>query len=485
MRRKAYFKTKQLILSSSERCSELQPDTSLQPTIEIVTELTILRSLEKEWDELVSNSSGTIFQTFDWQYLWWKHFASDSQRHLLVVFIRENGRLIGIAPFFLQTFLMMGFRIFRQLKLMGSGLKSEKTPVLSVEREGPGDYLDVIAERGQEEKVADSVCRFITDNDDLWDEIELQNLPEDGVLLNHVLPRLQASDFEIAKEPTDVCPKVLLPKSLDEYLGSLRIKVRRNLRHSFRAYFENPDYTAEEFGPEGNLDGALQALSLLHQKRWNMSGYPGLFSDKRFETMQRDLVKTLSKKDRVWIKLLRHEGKPVAGRLGFKFNGQVCDYLSGFEMGQQAGSVSYSGTGMALIVSVIKESIESNWKVFDLARGNEAYKFDLTSTVYQNYRVTLRRKRMNRHHIHMAYRMSSVGYSLLSRAACESEIFKLRKEEKGFIRAVPSYAGHFVGRLSGRSSKLPRLSARNGAQGVSKEKSDTASEQKTETGETR
>lgn len=432
----------------------MQVDTLSSPTVEIVSELTSLFSLEKEWEELVSRSSGTIFQTFDWQRLWWKHFASKSH-HLFVVLVRENGRLIGIAPFFLQTFEMMGFRTFRQLKLIGSGLRSERSPVLSVEREGPGDYLDVIAERGQEEKVAQSVRGFVRDNQYLWDEIELQNLPEDGILLNQVLPGMQGPDFEVAKEPTDVCPKVLLPNSLDEYLASLRIKVRRNLRHSYRAYFEDPEFTVEDFGSGQNMEGALQALSLLHQKRWNMVGYPGLFSDNRFESMQRELVKTLNKSDRIWIKILRHKGKPVAGRLGFKFNGQVCDYLSGFELGQQSGSGSYSGTGMALIVSVIKQSIDSHMRVFDLARGDEAYKFDLTSTIYRNYRVKVLSKTLRRRRIHAAYKISSAEYSLFSRIACESDIFKLRAKEKGILLAVPSYTRHVIERLSGHPLKAP------------------------------
>lgn len=429
--------------------------TSVVPSekVHIVTDENALGSLASEWDALVSRSSGTIFQTFDWQYLWWKHFASKPQHHLLVVLFRENGRLIGIAPLFLQSYTIMGFRIFRQLKLLGSGLRSEKSPVLSLERDGPADYLDVIAERGSEQKVATSLSSFLKNNGYLWDEIEFQNLPEDGILLNYVLPRLSAFDLEIFKKETDVCPKVLLPDSLDKYLSSLRIKVRRNLRHSYRAYFENPEYDVGDFGQKGNVDGALQSLSMLHQKRWNAIGYPGLFSDYRFESLQRDLVKALGKKGKVWIKVLRHQGKPIAARLGFKHNGQVCDYLSGFELTRRSGSPNYSGAGMALILSVVKESIESKCGVFDLARGDEAYKSDLTSTVTRNYRVSVRPKRDHGRR-YFTYKMSSGRYSLVSRINCESTIFSMIAKERGGLLAVPSYIQNLIGRLSGGSASL-------------------------------
>jgi CelD/BcsL family acetyltransferase involved in cellulose biosynthesis len=452
--------------------ADMKPSLSTQ----LIDEESALPQLAAEWDALVSKSSGTIFQTYDWQFLWWKHFASKPQYHLIVVLIREKERLIGIAPFFLQSHTMIGFRIFRQLKLIGSGLQSKKSPVLSLEREGPGDYLDVIAERGCEDKVADSVSDFLKNNDYLWDEIEFQNLPEDSILLNSVLPRMEAPEVEIAKKATDVCPRVTLPQSIDEYLASLRIKVRRNLRHSYRAYFENPEYSLEEIGAKGNVDGALQILSLLHQKRWSAIGYPGLFSDQRFEAMQRDLVKALSNKGRIWMKILRHQGKPVAARLAFVYNGQVCDYLSGIDRTQQSGSASYSGAGMAVILCIIKQAIESKYRIFDLARGDEAYKFDLTSDVPKNYYVTIRANRNNGHQRFFAYRISSAKYSLLSRIACESGIFKLIAKENGSLLAIPKYIGHVAKRLSKGSLTFYSISGINKLSAVFAGKSKRDSE---------
>ncbi len=427
-----------------------ETETSARPwtRLEIVTDLTSLESLSSEWDDLVSRSSGTIFQTFDWQSLWWKHFASGPRHSLYVMILRENEKLIGIAPFFVESFTFAGLRIFKQLRLIGSGLQSEKTPVLSLERDGPGDYLDVIAERGYEEKVGTSVSEFLTRAHHDWDGIEFQNLPECGVVLTHVLPRIQSSAFEVVKNPTDICPRILLPKSIDEYMASLRSGFRRNIRRSYNTYFTDSQFDVEDLSNEGDVNDALNTLSILHQKRWNVIGYPGLFSDPRFETLQRDLVKKLSEKGRLWLTILRQRGKPVAARLLYAFNGQVWDYLSGFEVNRGSGSPGFSGAGMALMLYAIKRSIESGFEVLELARGDESYKFDLTSTVTHNYRVTIRRRSSRRQWRHIAHRVRSAQYSIISRFACESAILSVIAKENGFFPSLPAYLSHLRRRLN-------------------------------------
>jgi CelD/BcsL family acetyltransferase involved in cellulose biosynthesis len=426
-----------------------ETETSARPwtRLEIVTDLTSLELLSSEWDDLVSRSSGTIFQTFDWQSLWWKHFASGPRHSLYVMTLRENERLIGIAPFFVESFTFAGLRIFKQLRLIGSGLQSEKTPVLSLERDGPGDYLDVIAERGYEEKVGTSVAEFVTRTPHDWDEIEFQNLPEGGIILTHVLPRIQSSNFEVVKHPTDICPRILLPNTVDEYLASLRSGFRRNIRRSFNTYFTDNQFDVEDLRNEGDVNDALNTLSILHQKRWNVTGYPGLFSDSRFETLQRNLVKLLSEKGRLWLTILRHRGKPVAARLLYAFNGQVWDYLSGFEVNRGSGSPRFSGAGMALMFYAIKRSIESGFEVFELARGDESYKFDLTSTFTRNYRVTIQGRSRRRQWRHIAHRVRSAQYSIISRFACESAILNVIAKENGFFPSLPAYLSHLRGRL--------------------------------------
>ncbi len=112
--------------------------------------------------------------------------------------------------------------------------------------------------------------------------------------------------------------------------------------------------------------------------------------------MQYDLVKSLSGKGRVWISLLRHQGKPIAARMGFRFNDHDYDYLSGLERHtNEADSRRYSGAGVSLLVSAVERSIDKGCYVFDMLRGDEPYKLDLTPTVPRNYNLSIRSRRIS------------------------------------------------------------------------------------------
>ncbi len=57
------------------------------------------RSLQPEWDSLVERLDlPSPFHSWDWNYVWWKHFGGHRRLHVLL--FRENGRLAGIAQLY-------------------------------------------------------------------------------------------------------------------------------------------------------------------------------------------------------------------------------------------------------------------------------------------------------------------------------------------------------------------------------------------------
>ena len=53
------------------------------------------------WNELVVLSGGTVYQTFEWQSLWWASYGS--RRSLHIVLFRADDAVVGIAPLFSGT----------------------------------------------------------------------------------------------------------------------------------------------------------------------------------------------------------------------------------------------------------------------------------------------------------------------------------------------------------------------------------------------
>src|SRR5438552_6877527 len=121
---------------------------------------------ESEWNSLLSRScSDNVFLRWEWIHTWWKIFKRD--RQLFILTARSNGRLIGVAPFYLDTF---GPLRFKYLKLCSS---DDLSP----------DYLDIIAEIGRETEVLHTVWNYILDRTHLWDVISLDDLKTGSILL--------------------------------------------------------------------------------------------------------------------------------------------------------------------------------------------------------------------------------------------------------------------------------------------------------------
>lgn len=425
-------------------------------SIDILTEWPSIRSLGTEWDDLVSDSRATVFQTFDWQRLWWECFAAERNQDPYVLALRgEDAELIGIAPLFIQKRRLAGSVIFRQLKLMGSGLESERSDVLSMETEGPADYLDVIARNGSEEIVGEKVAEFIFNSADSWDTIDLQNIPEDGVVANYLVPRLRDLGCETAETISDICPRVAIPEDWEDYFSTLDARTRRSFRRAEKTYLDSGEFSTDEMERNGNLEDGLKELSQLHQKHWNSIGYPGLFSDRRFAELQRALVESFGRKDRLWLTILRHKGNAVAARLCFVFNGRVYDYLSGMDKAAaDSGRTSYSGAGTALLLASMKHTGSSGNGTFDLLRGNETYKFDLTSRFSINYHFIVSRRGHPGIFRSLAFKAVSGRFKVHSRITCEAAIVRTIRKESGILAAGPSYWNHLMTRLK-RNRALP------------------------------
>ena len=48
------------------------------------------------WNTLLASSNHSIFATWEWQSIWWKHFGNN--RKLKILIAEENNETIGIAP---------------------------------------------------------------------------------------------------------------------------------------------------------------------------------------------------------------------------------------------------------------------------------------------------------------------------------------------------------------------------------------------------
>jgi len=435
-------------------------------TLKIINNEIDFYSLKDNWNQIVMNSSATIFQTFEWLYYWWKYFVSSHQYTLHIILIYTGDNLIGIAPCFIQSFAMLGFDIFKQLKLLGCGLNSGKSSSNPIEQKGISDYLDIICKNGFENAVASTFVSYINDFKFFFDKIDFQNIPGDSFIYNWILPLLKGTGYETVRLKSDLCPKLKVPNSMDSYLEMVKSNTRRKLRQVVKQMESDSGSKIEEVQLQ-NYTSAFQNLKMLHQKRWNELGYLGLFSDGRFEKFQNEISRLFMENGWLWFKTLKLNDKIIAVRLGFKFKNEMYDYLSGFDVTPLSASIR---PGMVLLILMIKDAIENEFHYVDFLRGAEDYKFEISSLVTYNYKLIIRNKDSSSVIRLMIYRMIMLQNSIMHRLRSEKSIIDIHIKQHGPISFVPAYLKFYIGRLR---LFFPRI-LKNQKQGEPKPKASEA-----------
>ena len=293
----------------------------------------------------------------------------------------------------------------------------------------------MIALKDFELTVAEALVLYLKDARYFFDEIDFQNISEESFIYKHVFPRLKKNGFELQLTRTDVCPRIDVPASLDDYLQSVSSSTRRRLKQSYTRIQNDKDCSVEEIKC-GDLSSALQNLKHLHQKRWNELGYPGLFSDYRFEKFQNEVCSSFLEKGWLWFKVIRFNNRIIASRLAFEFKGRLYDYLSGFDYSSEAAS---KRPGILLLLLIIKDAISKNFRAVDLLRGSEQYKFDFASGMYWNYSAVISHPEQYNLLRLRLFSILKLQALLLGRIRREKSIVKLFFKRSDIFSSVSGY----------------------------------------------
>ena len=331
--------------------------------------------LREEWERLAERSPVSPFQTYDWSFLWWRYFGGARNRTLHILVFRTDEGVVGIAPLFLETRRLMGNPVYRRLRFLGCDLPD--SPVSPLYAHFPlTDYFDFLVLPGHEEAVAETFIAYLEDQPNLYDEVQLVNLQRPGFLLNTFLPKAVAKGLPQRIHRSEICPRIILEGSFDDYMRSLDGNHRRRLRQAARASGEDNWYVIEDPQSKNGLQEAFADLVRLHQRRWNKMGSPGLFYDNRFRMFQWDIMNAFRERGWLWMKAVKAGGNSIAVRLGFLFKGAFYDYLSGVDDEVEQAK---RRPGLALLVEALKDSIGKGARVVDLLRGGEHYKMQLAN----------------------------------------------------------------------------------------------------------
>jgi len=321
------------------------------------TELDSFISLAGKWQELLATgATNHVFLTPQWQRAWWQVFGNSHE--LLLISVREDSELVGIAPMMRQD---------ERLSFIGSG--------------DVCDYMDFIVRQGREDFVFPRLLDYLEPLE--WGTIYLESLLPHSLALSHLAPLARQRGYQVQIEPMDVSPQLLLPPSWEEYLALLKAKDRHELRRKLRRLEQaksTRSYTITEKEPLPREMESFFALFKMSdfEKAHFMTDQKRAF----FEAM----VSALAEKGNVRLSFLEVGGVRAASCLCFDYANEVYLYNSAYDPAYAPLSVS-----LLLKVFCIRDAINDGKKRFDFLRGNEPYKYDLGGQDVPVYRCVISR----------------------------------------------------------------------------------------------
>lgn len=313
-------------------------------------------SLRNKWDELLSKSnSNTIFLTWEWMYSWWKNYKDDKQLFILKAEDSVDGELIGIAPFYLKTLPFFKFLSLNCIFFIGDGTKDS-------------DYLDLIVSLGRKKEVIENFLDFLEKNNDKWDLIFLNEIPESTINLEVLTQIIKRSGY-LFSQKEGVCAYTVLPENWDSYLTSLNPRMRTKIKSNIRKLEENFQTQFIICTNQSELTESLSSLFELHQKRWKQRYYEGAFLSPLRCQFYHDISQYFLEKD--WLRLysLKVDGQYVAHQFCFEYNGNIFLLQEGFDTDWNKWEV-----GNVLRAYVFKDIITKGIKEYDFLGGVSFHK---------------------------------------------------------------------------------------------------------------
>lgn len=262
-------------------------------------------ALETQWNELVVSSSfPSIYSSFDFLTLAWKHYHSNKSCPLiLLIKDQKTDALIGIAPFRIQSFTWFGISLQACEYLVTNDV----------------DKPYIIPLAGHDDRCWLAVGQFMSENSSVWDIFELMEI-RDGLATTKVLQScFKLPKFHHKSEEDGTGPLIDLTQSWDEFYQGHK-KFRKKLRTLEKKL---PDgFSFEYINDEARVEASLERYIELEGRSWKR-GKIGVSKDEKHLAFYRDLIPTLAGKNQIHFGFLSSGQATISGEMAYSFNDQV------------------------------------------------------------------------------------------------------------------------------------------------------------------
>lgn len=351
---------------------ETRHDEILPVRISLVTSASGFDALSERWNDLLDRSDARVFQTFEWQRTWWKHFGeSRNHRQLYIIALWAGTTVIGIAPFFVERVTVLGPVRYRRLSFIGRGTS---------------DYLDVIVARGHEDAVYAQLAHHLMTHRDEFDVVLLEDIHDGSPSHGRIPAALREAGFSGDQFLSEYCPRTALRPTWEETVKTFPSSNRNRLVKRMRVVTEEFHAAFERIVDSAEVAPAMDDFISMHQARWNVIGHQGVFACRTTHEFHRDVAPLLMNRGWLFLAFLRMNGERFAGDYGLLYRNECLTYLGG---AYDAGEVNRHSPGTVLLMGIMRECHSMGVTVYDFLRGTERYKYTLGAVDIPNWTVLM------------------------------------------------------------------------------------------------
>ena len=228
------------------------------------------------------------------------------------------------------------------------------------------DEQDVVAAPDACAGAAGAVAQWIVDQ--RTSRVLLEYVPDDTPTLDAMSEILRTSGYHVTREKLVTSPRIALAADFETYVQSLGKKERHELRRKLRR-FESAPGTSFRWAIDHERPAVLDRFFELHRLS---KGDKAAFMTDSTEAFFRDLADALAAAGWLRLGVVRAYDEDAAVLFAFAYGDTLALYNAAYDPALGALSL-----GIASHAFAVRDAIAQGFKIYDLLRGDEPYKYDL------------------------------------------------------------------------------------------------------------
>jgi CelD/BcsL family acetyltransferase involved in cellulose biosynthesis len=327
-------------------------ESTLSLNVKVFHSLEDLADRAGEWNALVDECDiNTIYQTWQWHASWLSAFGERVEPLVLVV--EDQNMLVGIAPLMHTRRWFWGGtrRVFEFIGTNASGTS------------------DFIVKRSHPE-ARGLMLEWLMEHRELWDALDLVDIPGESCTLALAEPFFRQRGLRTHTRLIYEAPTRILRDQWSDW----RVTRTANLRWQRNRVHRQGRLEFDRLTERDEIAFYLDKFFELHIRRRQITAMPSFFIDDAYKAFYRSMVRELGEKEQVVLYVERLNKAPIALGIALEYNDRLIGYQHTFDL--EYGRLS---PGTLLVMHMLDDAVERGLGEFDLAAGEQAYKYRITN----------------------------------------------------------------------------------------------------------